>query len=99
MRALPSKRSDTSVSSQRLFRSFFLAGFECSTHKRESGERLDLVASTKHDLFCRQDYQRLVEQGILSAREGLRWHLIETRPGRLDFSTALPFVRAASETG
>jgi hypothetical protein len=99
MSALPSKRSDTPVSSERLFRSFFLAGFECSTHKRESGERLDLVASTRHDLFCRQDYERLAGQGILTAREGLRWHLIEKRPGRLDFATALPMIHAASETG
>ena len=99
MSELPSKRSDTPVSSQRLFRSFFQAGFECSTHKRESGERLDLVASTKHDLFCRQDYERLTGQGILTAREGLRWHLIEQRPGRLDFTTALPMIRASSETG
>ena len=99
MSELPSKRSDTPVSSQRLFRSFFQAGFECSTHKRESGERLDLVASTKHDLFCRQDYERLAGQGILTAREGLRWHLIEQRPGRLDFTSALPMIHASSETG
>ena len=29
-----------------LFRSFFLGGFECSTHRRKDGRRLDLIAAT-----------------------------------------------------
>ena len=99
MSDLASKRANTSVTSQGLFRSFFMGGFECSTHKRECGQRLDLVCSTKHDVFIRKDYERLVSQGILTAREGLRWHLIEERPGRLDFKTALPMIRAANEYG
>lgn len=81
------------------WRSFFAGGFECSTHKVREGRRLDLVNSTRHDVFALQDYQRLKQQGLRVAREGLRWHLIEQTPGRHDFSTALPIVRAARATG
>jgi beta-glucosidase/6-phospho-beta-glucosidase/beta-galactosidase len=80
-----------------LFRSFFLGGFECSTHRTTAGERLDLIASTAHDRFARADYQRLREHGIRAAREGIRWHLIETSPGRYDFSSVLPLLNAARE--
>lgn len=76
-----------------------MGGFECSTHRLRSGERLDLVASTQHDAFAHQDYQRLSDVGLRTAREGLRWHLIEASPGKYDFSSALPIVRAARATG
>ncbi|MBC7925396.1 MAG: beta-glucosidase [Bryobacteraceae bacterium] len=82
-----------------LFQSFFLGGFECSTHARENGKRLDLIAATAHDRFAEQDYRRLVETGIFSCRDGLRWHLIEARAGHFDFSCALPLVKAAQKTG
>ena len=89
----------TEVAPSRLFRSFFMGGFECSTFKRRNGQRLDLVASTRHDIFCRQDYARLRKQGLYVAREGLRWHLIEGRSGHYDFSSALPMLSAARAEG
>src|SRR5262245_45150399 len=79
-----------------LFRSFFMGGFECSSFYRRNGQRLDLVASTKHDQFCREDYVRLQSQGMLTAREGIRWHLIEKSPGQYDFTSAMPMVRNAA---
>jgi hypothetical protein len=84
---------------ERLFRSFFMAGFECSTHRTQSGRRLDLVASTGHDRWAFQDYERLRSVGIAAAREGLRWHLIEPRPGELDFASLVPIVEAARAHG
>src|SRR6185503_5799426 len=84
---------------QPLFRSFFMGGFECSTFYRRNGKRLDLVASTKHDLFCREDYLRLQQQRILTAREGIRWHLIETAPGRYGFASVLPMIRNSENLG
>ncbi len=72
-----------------------MGGFECSTHRTEDGRRLDLVASTGHDRFAEQDYERLRSVGIRVAREGLRWHLIEREPGKLDFASVRPMVRAA----
>src|ERR1051325_1419884 len=83
---------------ERLFESFFLGGFECSTHRLVSGKRLDEIAFTQHDRFAREDYLRLREQGMRTAREGLRWHLIEPSEGSYDFSSLLPMVRASQET-
>lgn len=82
-----------------LFQSFFMGGFECSTHHIQSGKRLDLVGSTAHDKYAAADYKRLQEQGIFTVREGIRWHLIEPIPGHYDFSSVLPMVRTANEMG
>jgi hypothetical protein len=81
-----------------LFQSFFLAGFECSTHRNMSRRRLDMIASTRHDLLALEDYSQLAEHGIRTARDGLRWHLIETSPGRYDWNSLLPMLRAAEAT-
>jgi hypothetical protein len=81
------------------FQSFFGGGFECSTHRLRDGRRLDLVAATRHEEFAMADYERFKQQHLRVAREGLRWHLVERTRGHYDFSTALPIVRAARETG
>ncbi len=80
-------------------RSFFAGGFECSTFRRRSGLRLDLIAATQHERFARADYARLAQAGLRVAREGVRWHLGERRPGRYKFSSVLPIVRSARATG
>jgi hypothetical protein len=85
--------------SQPLFKSFFMAGFECSIHKRQNGQRLDLIASTKHDRFAIEDYQRLFDIKIRVAREGVRWHLAEPRPGIYDFSSVNSVLEASEKTG
>jgi len=82
-----------------LFDSFLLGGFECSTHYLPSGKRLDEIAATRHDELAKPDYLRLHQLGITTAREGIRWHLIERQQGKHDFSSALGMVRAARETG
>ncbi|CAN5428480.1 hypothetical protein BH18VER1_BH18VER1_09620 [soil metagenome] len=82
-----------------LFQSFFMGGFECSTHRLASGKRLDLVHATRHDEFALGDYRLLRDLGIRTVREGLRWHLIESTPRRFDFSSAQPMTHAARETG
>lgn len=88
------------VNPSRLFQSFFLGGFECSTHRRKRGRRrLDLIAATGHDRRAAEDYRLLAGHGIRSVRDGIRWHLIEKWPGQYDFSSFLPMLRAANETG
>ncbi|HSE97183.1 MAG TPA: beta-glucosidase, partial [Blastocatellia bacterium] len=82
-----------------LFKSFFLGGFECSTHRNRSGRRLDLIEATGHDRHSLSDYARLRQHGIRTVRDGIRWHLIEQRPGRYDFSSAMPLISAARATG
>lgn len=81
------------------FNSFFMGGFECSTHRLRSGRRLDLIEATLHDQWALQDYRRLAERGLKVAREGVRWHLVEETPGRYNFHSALSIVRAARTTG
>src|SRR5690349_17140658 len=86
-------------SCMRPFQSFFLGGFECSTHRLRNGKRLDLVHATRHDEFAVSDFRLLQRYGIFSAREGLRWHLIEQRPNHFDFSSARAIIDAACQTG
>ena len=81
------------------FHSFFMGGFECSTHRLRSGRRLDVIAATAHDRFALQDYRRLASVGMRTARDGLRWHLIEETPYQYDFSSVLPMLKAARQAG
>ena len=43
------------------WRSFFMGGFECSTHRLQSGRRLDVIGATAHDRFALEDYRRLAD--------------------------------------
>ncbi len=71
-----------------LFRSFFQGGFECSTHRRaHDRRRVDVIAASRHDALAAGDYRALQRHGILTVRDGLRWHLIEAAPGRYDWSS------------
>ena len=89
-----------------IFKSFWIGGYECSTHRlprrkslgRFAGQRLDLIQSTRHDEFAFEDYSRLKEVGIRTARDGVRWHLIEKTPFRYDFSSLMPMLQAARQT-
>jgi beta-glucosidase/6-phospho-beta-glucosidase/beta-galactosidase len=82
------------------FQSFTMAGFECSSHRRQSdGVRLDLIAATGHDRLAGEDYRACAAHGLRSVRDGLRWHLIEREPGRFDWSSWLPMLEAAAEGG
>ncbi|MEJ7605550.1 MAG: hypothetical protein WKF37_04635 [Bryobacteraceae bacterium] len=81
------------------FKSFFLGGFECSTHVLSCGRRLDVIASTRHDMHAVEDYERLKSVGIEAARDGISWHRIEFSPYRYDFSSVVPLVEASERTG
>jgi hypothetical protein len=89
-----------------VFQSFWIGGFECSTHRLPrrktmghfAGVRLDLISATRHDEFALQDYERLQGAGIRTARDGVRWHLIEKYRSRYDFSSLVPMLRAARQT-
>ena len=82
------------------FKSFLMGGFECSTHRYGSdGRRLDLIRSTRHDEFAKKDYARLIDLGMRSCRDGMRWHLIEKEPFKYDLSSLEKQVKAARQTG
>lgn len=84
---------------QPLFGSMLMGGFECAAHKLRSGKRLDMIAATGHQHRAAEDYAILQAHGMQAARDGLRWHLIEERPGRYDWSSFLPVLRAARDSG
>jgi hypothetical protein len=81
------------------FDSFLQAGFECSSHRRRDGVRLDLIRATAHDVHARSDYRQCRELGFRTLRDGLRWHLIEKTPGQYDWSSWMPALEAAEELG
>jgi len=81
------------------FASFFQAGFECASHRRRDGVRLDLIRATGHDRHVLQDYRQCKALGFGTLRDGLRWHLIEQAPGKYDWSSWLPALEAAAEAG
>lgn len=82
-----------------LFQSAFLGGFECSSHRRDDGRRLDLIGATGHDRAVGDDYRAMLAHGIGTVRDGVRWHLIETTPGHYDWSSVLPMLRTAQDLG
>ena len=84
---------------ERLFQSFFLGGFECSTHRRRDGHRIDVIAATEHDKHAESDYRQLAGHGLRAMRDGVRWHLIEATPSHYDWSSFLPMLRASRRTG
>lgn len=81
------------------FDSFLQAGFECSSHRRRDGVRLDLIRATGHDRHVLRDYQLCSELGFRTLRDGLRWHLIEKAPGQYDWSSWMPALEAAEQVG
>ncbi|POO54918.1 glycosyltransferase family 4 protein [Agrobacterium rosae] len=88
-----------------LFQSFLQGGFECSTHRlrprdgQTIGRRLDVIAATEHDTHAAADYRQLASHAIRTVRDGLRWHLIETTSGHYDWSSFIPMLKAANDTG
>lgn len=81
------------------FQSVWWGGFECSSHRRRDGHRVDVVGASRHDAFAAADYRALAAHGLRTVRDGLRWPLIETTAGRYDWSSFLPQLRASRSTG
>lgn len=82
-----------------VFQSFLMAGFECTYARNEHQERMDLLATTKHDVYCREDYQLLKELGMTTVREGLAWHQIDRGTGRYNFSRFEELMKIGQEEG
>jgi len=82
-----------------LFSSFMMGGFESSSHRRADGRQLDLIAATRHGARALDDYRLLAAAGLRTVRDAVRWHLIEAAPGRYDWSSLLPMLRAARRAG
>jgi len=83
----------------KVFQSFVLGGWESSTHRLRNGSRLDVLASTGHDVNAEVDYRQLQGLGIHACRDAVRWHLMELSPGQYDFTSFTPMLTAARDTG
>src|SRR3954470_11989545 len=81
------------------FRSFFMSGFECACQRTLYGDRLNLTAATQHLRWAHADYERARVLGMVTVRDGLQWPVVEPTKGQYDFSSVLPLVSAASDTG
>lgn len=81
------------------FNSFLMGGYECADHINRSGERVNLLKETQHDLRARQDYEDLLTLGIRVAREGICWSAVETAPYLFDFTEVRNRIEAADELG
>ena len=81
-----------------MFQSYLMGGFECSTHRNPKNQRVDVIHSSRHDRFAEKDYERLLNFGMRTARDGVRWHLIEKTPYRYDFSSLINQADAARKT-
>lgn len=71
-----------------------MAGFECATGFNKRGEWIDQIAATCHDTQIDEDYRMLRHVGIMAAREGVRWPLVE-KGFRYDFSSVDIILNAA----
>ena len=56
-----------------LFDSFWLGGFESACQFNSRGERIDMLASTQHDVRAHDDYRLVRSVGIRAVRDGVRW--------------------------
>lgn len=81
------------------FKSFFMGGFECADHINRSGERINLVKETQHDIRATEDYELLYNTGIKVVREGICWSNVETAPYIFDFSSLKIYLDTAKKLG
>jgi beta-glucosidase/6-phospho-beta-glucosidase/beta-galactosidase len=81
------------------FNTFFIGGYECADHINRSGERVNLLKETQHDIRVRQDYRDLLTLGIRTVREGVCWSSVETAPYLFDFTEVKNRIQAADELG
>lgn len=81
------------------FRSFVWGGFEGATQLYPDGRRVDSIAGSGHDRHAALDHALLRSLGIRTARESLRWHLIERQEGRFDWTSARAQIAGARAAG
>ncbi|MBG9377209.1 amine oxidase [Panacibacter sp. DH6] len=68
------------------FRSFWMAGFECTDKLNAFGNRVDFLNLTGHLNLLGEDYRMLEQFNIATVREGIRWSQVEKKPYNYDWS-------------
>ncbi|WP_394773069.1 hypothetical protein [Flavobacterium sp.] len=83
----------------KIFNTFFIGGYECADHINRSGERINLLQETQHDIRVIEDYEALCKLGIKTVREGICWSNVEKSAGIFDFSEVYNRMKAAETFG
>lgn len=79
------------------FRSFWMAGFECTDKLNCFGNRVDFLKVTGHLENIEEDYQNLGLFDISTVREGIRWSVVERTPYQYDWSDVKRMIDCAIE--
>ena len=82
---------------QNPFKSFWMAGFECTDQINAFGNRVDFLETTGHLSMLDDDYKSLSVLEMKTVREGIRWSVVEKIPYQYDFSTVGEMIRVAKE--
>ena len=85
------------ISTDSIFPTFFMAGFECSTFVWKDRERKDYVAATGHDRHLAADFEAAMDLGIGAVREAVRWPVVDLGGGRYDLSSVEAVQKAATQ--
>ncbi|RRB09314.1 amine oxidase [Larkinella rosea] len=88
-----------SVSFSNPFRSYWMAGYECTDKLNAWGNRVDFLQITGHLDCLDEDYGALASFGIQTVREGIRWSQVETRPYHYDWQTLAHLIRRGRVAG
>ncbi|MGN6615840.1 MAG: amine oxidase [Ilyomonas sp.] len=79
------------------FRSFWMAGYECTDQLNSFGNRVDLLTATGHLQLLSEDYKLLKPFGITTVREGIQWSKVERKPYEYDWSKVDYMMNVAKE--
>ena len=80
-----------------IFRSFWMAGFECTDKLNVSGNRVDFLKLTGHLDYLEKDYKNLQRFGIYTVREGVRWSQVEKKPYQYNWTIVEKMIAAAEK--
>ena len=81
-------------SSKNPFKTFWMAGYECTDQINAFGNRVDFLKITGHLSKIDEDYRDLNILKIKTVREGIRWSVVEKVPYQYDFSTVEEMIIA-----
>lgn len=81
------------------FRSFWMAGYECTDQQNAFGNRVDFIHLTGHLQRLEKDYEDLSLFNIKTVREGIRWSFVEKRPYQYDWSTVANMIETGRRKG
>ncbi len=84
---------------QNPFKSFWMAGFECTDKLNAFGKRVDFLHATGHFDMLETDYDNLNQFKIKTVREGIRWSQVEKTPHNYDWSTVAHMIECGRQKG